>query len=244
MADYTNNLNLILPRENENYDVEVANINNRIIDDEINNRVKKIPGKDLSTNDFTNEYKKKIDSMQTLYRFKGTIEKYDDLSIIDTRNVGDTYKCQEDLNNYIWNGFEWINLGNEINYDAVIENINKYQNETKGIIEEYQNETKKLVQEQTAQTVHRYTMTVTEVIENGGVVTMPCYYKPGTDCLDVYLNGQRLICSPDGDKDNGHYLEVEQEESEISNQIQLTEDWGLSQESIDEGRTFEFVVRR
>jgi len=41
MAEYTENLNLILPKQSENYDVEVANTNNRLIDNAIENKVEK-----------------------------------------------------------------------------------------------------------------------------------------------------------------------------------------------------------
>ena len=68
MPNYTDNYNLIIPNKEENYDVGTANTNNTIIDKILNDKVNKIPGKDLSTNDFTNEYKKKIDSMQRLYK--------------------------------------------------------------------------------------------------------------------------------------------------------------------------------
>lgn len=61
MSNYTEHYNLKKPLKTENYDVDVANNNNDIIDEKIYNKVDKIPGKDLSTNDFTNEYKKKID---------------------------------------------------------------------------------------------------------------------------------------------------------------------------------------
>lgn len=47
MPNYTKNLKLILPKENENYDVEVANTNNKIIDDKIGNKVEKVPRKRL-----------------------------------------------------------------------------------------------------------------------------------------------------------------------------------------------------
>lgn len=63
MPKYTENLNLILPEQNENYDVNVANTNNTLIDEAIGNKVEKVPGKDLSTNDFTDGYKKKIDTL-------------------------------------------------------------------------------------------------------------------------------------------------------------------------------------
>lgn len=45
MADYTENLNLILPKKNENYDVKVANTNNRIIDSALANKVEKVARK-------------------------------------------------------------------------------------------------------------------------------------------------------------------------------------------------------
>lgn len=61
MSNYTEHYNLKKPLKTENYDVDVANNNNDIIDEKIYNKVDKIPGRGLSTNDFTNEYKKKID---------------------------------------------------------------------------------------------------------------------------------------------------------------------------------------
>lgn len=45
VADYTKNCNLILPKETEHYDVEVANTNNKTIDAELGNKVDKIPRK-------------------------------------------------------------------------------------------------------------------------------------------------------------------------------------------------------
>lgn len=45
MADYTKNYNLILPKETENYDIKTANTNNRTIDEELGNKVEKIPRK-------------------------------------------------------------------------------------------------------------------------------------------------------------------------------------------------------
>lgn len=45
MPNYTENLNLILPNKNENYDVDTANTNNTIIDNHINKKVNKIPRK-------------------------------------------------------------------------------------------------------------------------------------------------------------------------------------------------------
>ncbi len=43
MPNYTENMNLIIPNESENYDVEVANTNNKLIDAEMQKKVEKIP---------------------------------------------------------------------------------------------------------------------------------------------------------------------------------------------------------
>ena len=102
--------------------------------------MRKYHGKDLSTNDFTDGYKKKIDSMQTLYRFKGTINTVDDLSFIENRNTGDTYKCKSNSNTYIWNGVEWIDTGKDVDYSEILNLIDTYQEETNMQINEVNNE--------------------------------------------------------------------------------------------------------
>lgn len=72
MAEYTTHYNLKKPAKNENYNIDVANQNNDIIDEKLYGKVDKKAGKDLSTNDFTNEYKKKLDNLK----------KYDDAEVI------------------------------------------------------------------------------------------------------------------------------------------------------------------
>lgn len=47
----------------EYYDIKVANTNNKIIDEKLYEKVDKIPNKGLSTNDFTNGYKSKLDKL-------------------------------------------------------------------------------------------------------------------------------------------------------------------------------------
>lgn len=61
----------------------------------------------------------------------------------------------------------------------------------------------------------------------GGKITLPCTYKVGAGVLDIYFNGELLILSADAAGSNGHYLEVGTTGS-ISNEIQLTNDWGTS----------------
>lgn len=72
MAEYTTHYNLKKPARNENYNIDVANQNNDIIDEKLYGKVDKKAGKDLSTNDFTNEYKKKLDNLKN----------YDDSEVI------------------------------------------------------------------------------------------------------------------------------------------------------------------
>lgn len=62
MSNYTEHYNLKKPLKTESYDVDVANTNNDIIDEKLYEKVDKIPNKGLSTNDFTDGYKKKIDN--------------------------------------------------------------------------------------------------------------------------------------------------------------------------------------
>lgn len=84
---------------------------------------------------------------------------------------------------------------------------------------------------------HKYSLTLTANVASGGTITIPCSYKAGTGCLDVYYMGEKLLLSSDDAGSNGHYREVGTANS-ISNQIKLTSDWGA-----ESGEYFEFVVR-
>lgn len=65
MSDYTNNYNLIKPKKSENYDVEeTTRTNMDIIDTVLFGKQEKIPGKSLSTNDFSDLYKKLLDEIK------------------------------------------------------------------------------------------------------------------------------------------------------------------------------------
>ena len=118
MSEYTNNYNLILPEQSENYNVDVANTNNKTIDTYLGNKVDKIPGKGLSTNDFTNGYKKKVDALQSLYRFKGNVDTLQELNSKTNNNIGDVWKCLGNSKNYCWNEEEWVDIGNDIDLSA------------------------------------------------------------------------------------------------------------------------------
>ena len=64
MPDYTTHFNLIKPKKSENYDIdEVTRTNADLIDTILFGKVDKVPGKGLSENDFTNQYKQKLDNL-------------------------------------------------------------------------------------------------------------------------------------------------------------------------------------
>lgn len=84
---------------------------------------------------------------------------------------------------------------------------------------------------------HKYFLQLTADIAKGGTITLPCYYKVETHCLDVYYMGELLTLSSDDAGTDGHYREVGEANS-VSNQIKTTSDWGC-----ESGEYFEFVVR-
>lgn len=77
MPNYTQHFNLIKPKKTENYDIEdVTTKNMDILDEELFGKEDKVPGKGLSTNDFTDAYKNKLDELKN----------YDDTEIKNNLN--------------------------------------------------------------------------------------------------------------------------------------------------------------
>lgn len=136
MSEYTKYYNLKKPTQSENYNVEDANLNNEIIDNALYGMVNKEPGKGLSTNDFTDNYKKKIDTMQILYRPMGTVDTVQALQSITTKKVGDLYRCKQDQNNYVWNGQEWINIGQDADYSELTHKIEQVKQSQQELIDD------------------------------------------------------------------------------------------------------------
>lgn len=108
----------------------------------------------MSTNDFTNEYKKKIDSMQILYRFKGSVNTLQELQNKENNVLGDVWNCKENNKNYCWNNEEWVDIGLVIDISglATEQDINSIK-------------------------VHKYTKVIETDTEKGAEVTLPCSYK-------------------------------------------------------------------
>jgi len=84
---------------------------------------------------------------------------------------------------------------------------------------------------------HKHFLKLTADVAKGGIITLPCYYKVGTHCLDVYYMGELLILSSDDAGSDGHYREVG-EANAVSNKIKLTTDWAA-----EANEYFEFIVR-
>ena len=165
MAQYTDNLNLIKPAQGENYNVDVANTNNEIIDNAIGNKQDKIPGKGMSTNDFTNEYKRKLDAVKKIYTFKGSVNTYNDLSSITEKEVGDVWNILDTGDNYSWNGEEWTEIGIDTDFTDLERSL----------------------------VIQSSIITTTAEIAENTNYTIPLNYKVGADVLDIYYMGEKLI---------------------------------------------------
>lgn len=89
---------------------------------------------------------------------------------------------------------------------------------------------------------HKYTSILTSALTSQEIA-LPAKYKVGTNCLDVFCNGIKLIKASTSDSE-GHYYEVGDNDS-ISNTIKIATDWYNDE---DERPTtddvFEFVIRR
>lgn len=78
---------------------------------------------------------------------------------------------------------------------------------------------------------YRYKTTLEADLADNSELTLPAYYKVGTDSLQVYFEGCLL-------EKGVHYLEVGTDNS-ISNKIQIN-NWG---EAVKEGYTFAFLIQ-
>lgn len=131
MAEYTTHYNLKKPAKNENYNIDVANQNNDIIDEKLYGKVDKKAGKDLSTNDFTNEYKKKLD----------TLKNYDDAEVIkQITSFNERAGKVEEANTEISKNVEALKTDNKTNKTAISElkETTAQNNETITAIQEEQ----------------------------------------------------------------------------------------------------------
>lgn len=167
MSDYTEYYNLKKPAQSEDYNVDDANTNNTIIDKILFEKVDKVPGKGLSENDFTNKYKQKIDMLQNIYKFKGSVSTLTELNLIEEQKIGDVYNVISENKDYAWNGSTWVVLGSATNTDDLA--------------------TKTEIKIQTSKVV------TAETIAENTNYTIPLKYRVGDNSLEVVYMGEKLI---------------------------------------------------
>jgi len=113
MPDYTQNYNLVKPKKEENYDIDdVTNKNMDVLDGVLYGKIDKTPGKGLSTNDFTDGYKNKVDNFTGPINFIGVVETFEDLPSVASQ--GDIYNVSSENTNYIYNGESFIPYSSNI----------------------------------------------------------------------------------------------------------------------------------
>lgn len=148
------------------------------INKEINKKVDKVEGKDLSTNDFTNEYKQKLDN---------SINAENEYS----ESTKNTYSS------------DYINK----KLDGKVEKVEGKDLSSNDFTDEYKQKLDNIEFTNNFIT-YKYYINITAAVSAGGIVTLPCYYKVGQSVLDVFLNGERLLLSSDDAGTDGHYREV------------------------------------
>lgn len=99
------------------------------------------------------------------------------------------------------------------------------------IIPIVQNNVNKKIKMKKLRTETHTTLTTTTQIAENTNYTIPVYYKVGSNTLDIYYMGEKLV-------KNEHYIEVG-ESGAVSNIIQF-KDWG---QSVPKDRIIEFVVK-
>ena len=238
MANYTENYNLIKPTKNEQYDIEdVTNTNMDIIDAELINCIRKDGNKGLSQNDFTDEYKSRLDNLKNNGGSGGSGANGED---------GATFIPKVSEEGVIsWTNNKGLDNPEPVNIKGKDGSVGPQgpQGHTPIKGTDYFTEAEK--QEMISAVLNsiniktlKVHLDITEDIVAGSIIEIPIKYKVGTDCLDVFLKGEYLRkCTTYDDVDTGTYSEVGEEES-ISNQIKIT-----SAYSLEKGDYFDFIVR-
>lgn len=183
MAGYTKYYNLKKPEQSENYNVDDANTNNTIIDTVLWEKVDKTPGKGLSENDFTNKYKQKIDMLQKIYSYKGSVASLAKLNEITGQKSGDIYNVISANKDYAWNGEEWGELGTAVDLSGLATPADL---ETAKTVVKNELET-----EINSHVEHRYILVLTANVAKGGTITIPAYYKVRSQYAGCLLHGRK-----------------------------------------------------
>jgi len=98
--------------------------------DSLNDKVDKVTGKGLSTNDYTTAEKNKLAAfgaastyalktdITNMYKYKGSVATVSALPSTEN-TVGDVYNVEASGMNYAWNGTEWDALGETFSISSI-----------------------------------------------------------------------------------------------------------------------------
>lgn len=218
MPNYSKNINLILPFQNENYNVDVANANNNAIDSELGRKVSKVNGKGLSTNDFTNAYKTKVDKLSNMFYVRGAVNTFEDLSNIENPKNNDIYLVKQDNFMYSYSDQGWIDLGLIVDMEVIEAEMLEKIEAIQGTV----------------------TIASGTTITNGYEVTLPLYYQVGNNSLEMRADSEVMRLKTNNV--NGHYIEVGNTGA-LSNKIQFYRTSSEGSWTLDEDLILTCVVR-
>lgn len=144
--------------------------------------------------------------MQTLYKFTGTVETVTELNSIAEVSVGDVYKCKEDLNNYVWNGSEWINCGVDADFSTIIETIGvlgqkqeememNFENKLKIVKDDLNTEIANLAEWSVPTTVTNENGTAIKFYDGTMICTKKCMFENVTTTANgaIFISPQQAI---------------------------------------------------
>ena len=231
MPDYSHHYNLIKPKKEENYDIDdVSRINMDIIDSELYQRVEKEAGKGLSQHDFNDSYKRKLDSLTSVFLYKGSVNTYSELELKENNKIGDIWHCVENATNYSYNGSTWTPIGLTVDLSELltVDDFNNEKETIMSIINLNKNDMK----------TNREIITVSNIITKDIDYTIPVKYVVGNKSLEIYHCGERLVLNKD-------YIEIGNTGT-ISQLIQFKENIGdIDVQNVIEGfsESLEFVSR-
>lgn len=121
---------------------------------------------------------KKVElGFKSAFSYKGYVNTYDELSIIENLNNGDIYTVVDEEKNYVWNGQEWIEYN--VNFD-----VSKLENQTEELRQRVTN-----LENITSQVIS--VVTKAEILQNTNY-EVPTY-EVGTNSLSVFFEGCKLI---------------------------------------------------
>lgn len=121
---------------------------------------------------------KKVElGFKSAFSYKGYVNTYDELSIIENLNNGDIYTVVDEEKNYVWNGQEWIEYN--VNFD-----VSKLENQTEELRQRVTN-------------LENITRQVTSIVTDAEITQNTNYTVPqyvlGNNSLEVFFEGCKLI---------------------------------------------------